>query len=59
MRNISKLFSMLMISSVLCLRDPEWNDVTDVILHDTSRIPAVITVTEIVPCAIVVVERGR
>lgn len=59
MRNISKLFSMLMISSVLCLRDPERNDVTDVILQDTSRIPAVITVTEIVPCAIVVVERGR
>lgn len=59
MRNISKLFSMLMISSVLCLRDPERNDVTDVILQDTSCIPAVITVTEIVPCAIVVVERGR
>ena len=59
MRNISKLFSMLIISSVLCLRDPERNDVTDVILQDTSRIPAVITVTEIVPCAIVVVERGR
>lgn len=59
MRNISKLFSMLMISSVLCLRDPERNDVTDVILQDTSRIPAVITVTEIVLRAIVVVERGR
>lgn len=59
MRNISKLFSMLMISSVLCLQDPEREDVTDVILQDTSHIPAVITVTEMVPRAIVVVERGR